>query len=1579
MITTTEAWLKQTRQACLDACAATGNEVFRQFGEYALKALLVDELRRYTPHSLSACLQDFWRFADDSRQDVEIRVFNPDMSKVGWRPDGTVIEVCSVEMPFLLNTLRIVLNRSGCEIQALLDLNLPLRRDRFSRIKTIPASTDALSTDYRTLIHIELATLYDGEDLLALDADIRNAVGMLQKIVTAFPRMQTLCREAGQMLIENLPKGGDEAVNRMECHAFLQWMLRSHFTFLAVLHEKSHGDTEKSGLASWSGIELDTLAGLPMPEQHKGILFGKSLTRSPIHHDRHADVVILPMPDGSTFRFVGLYTSRVQQHDPMTMPVLRHKLTSLDITSGLRKQSHEGRNFDRLLRTHPRDELLLATDKDLLNAFLPMVKQKYGNELRFIWRMDPWKRFISIFIYVPKPIYNEAFVSRTAEFLQARFNATDVEVTPFVSEHRWIRLHLMLVFAHLSPPSINVEETEAVLKRLARTWDDDLLTALIGKYPPVLANQLYRRYQSVFPDTYKGHYRPADAVNDIGWLETQRPDAPLAVEVIPAEGRAARFKLLQWHQQLSLSRVMPILESFGMKVLNEHAFALLLQDSCLWLHDFRTEMPDSLPREQLAQSLSCVREAMQLLWRGEAETDVFNRLVTLVPCRWREAALFRAISAWLKQAGFPLSAAAQAEALGRHPQAARLLLDLFHARFEPGANGNRSARQQEVLDRLLPVLEAVDGLTDDRILRQYLNVIQAMQRTSYFQPEAVRRHRLSFKLATREIAGVPEPRPWREVFVHAPEVAGVHLRFGPVARGGLRWSDRPEDFRTEVLGLVKAQQVKNAVIVPVGAKGGFVVRENCPGETRASQGVVAYQSFIRGLLDLCDNRVEDRVVTPPGIVAHDPDDPYFVVAADKGTAAFSDRANALAVEYGFWLGDAFASGGSNGYDHKRMGITARGAFVALTRLARECGFDPRVDAFTMTGIGSMSGDVFGNGLLLTRSVRLVAAFSHSHIFLDPDPDADTAYRERHRLFSAERGGWDQYDPALISEGGGVWSRSEKHIALSPQVRQLLGVEAENLAPDDVIRAMLAMKVDVLWNGGVGCYVKASDETHAEAGDRGNDAVRIDATDLRARLVCEGGNLGMTQRARIEYSLLGGLCHTDAIDNSGGVDCSDHEVNLKIFLQREIRASRLTAPELGQLLREWKDEVAACVLANNRAQTLCLAIAAREAGRQHREYGDLADFLEVQAGLDRRLEALPDPRGWQQRALERQPLTRPELAVLLAYAKNWLKATLASSALAADSLLLAELQGAFPPSARERFGEQLREHPLAVPLAATRLASALTERLGLGALARLLRQPGVTALKLARAYVVARQLLSLDELWAELEEQSGRLPHSVLMAQHAGLQRIARRACDWLLQVQADQQAFRLISSYAILGDLLNHVAEHLGTQRRQDWNTAAQALTAQGLTPQLAERLAILDQIVPLLDTCRLAREQDVLVQVSAFFYMRLEEKLGLAMVQRALQSLSADSGWEAEARDQLRASLQQAMVRLAGHALAQWKPSGEEPSAWLASWCGQHERSLRDWNAFRQRLHAEDLVAYAPFVVFHGRLEQLMSELVRF
>ncbi len=1578
MLSSTEAWSQQTRQNCLDVCAAYENPLFATFAERALKALLGDELRRYTPHSLSACLWGFWQFVADSRQEINIRVFNPEPVKAGWRSEGTVIEIYSSEMPFLLNSLRIALQRGGYDVSVLMDINLPLRRNRYCQITDIPKNTNANADEYRSLIHIELSEVFENDALKDLETHIYASLNMLRRVVDGFPRMQGLLRDAAQKLIEKMPKESDAAVIRMESHAFLQWLIRGHFTFLAVRHRDESGKEEIAGIDPIStNLHIDWLddsfPNTIKQEKEGRLFFGKSLTRSPIHHDRYADVVIVPMPDGkSEYRFWGLYTSRVNQHDPMTMPVLRHKITTVDISSGLRKISHDGRNFDRMLRTHPRDELLLATEEDLLNAFLPMVKQKYGNELRFIWRLDPWKRFISVFIYLPKPLYNQTFVSRTGEFLQARFNATDAVMTAYVSEHRWIRLQGLLVFEDKNPPRINIEETESVLKRLARTWDDELLSLLMTKYQPMLANQLFRRYQNVFPEGYKENYRPQDALVDVTFLETLRPENPLAVEVSPTEGRTARFKILQWHQQLSLSRVMPILESFGLKVLQEQAFPLLLESNCLWLHDFRTELPDNLAREAFVQTLAYVREAMQVLWQGAIEADNFNRLVTTLPCRWREAHIFRVLSAYLKQTGFPLSATAQVEALTRYPNIGRSLLELFQTRFDPSIITDRSERQDAILKRIDLALDKVSSLSDDRVLREFMALIMAIVRTSYYMPSAIKSQRIAIKFDSSQLRNLPNPKPWREVFVYSPDVIGLHLRFGQVARGGIRWSDRPEDFRTEVLGLVKAQQVKNAVIVPVGAKGAFVVRATYGDKYDIALN--ADQEFLRGLLDITDNRHKDKVISPKNVICHDGQDTYLVVAADKGTATFSDTANAVAAEYQFWLGDAFASGGSNGYSHKAMGITARGAFISLARLAKEADFDPYNEPFSMVGIGDMSGDVFGNGLLLSKQIRLQAAFNHNYIFIDPYPDPETSYQERKRLFALPQSDWRDYNRELMSEGGGIFSRNERKIVLSEEMKDMLMVQDNILSADDLVRAILKMPVDVLWNGGIGTYVKASDENHADVGDRLNDNVRVNANQLRARIVCEGGNLGFTQRARIEYQLNGGLSHTDFIDNSAGVDCSDHEVNIKIFLQREQQARRLSADDYKNLLAEWRDEIAQAVLNNNYAQTQCLAIANHQSLLRHREYSTLADFLEVNAGLDRHLEAIPDVRIWEARIRTQQPLTRAELAILLAYTKNWLKAALSTAELFNDKQLMTEAQALFPVAIRKNYASTLQKHPLAVSLAATRLARLMTERLGMGSIPRLLQNERSTPLKLARAFMVARALLGLDQVWQQLDDSKD-LTDSVLLPQYAALQSYTRRACGWFL-AYAEKPSEQIIADFSMLAPLLNDLPNHLNHKRLEGWQNAKNDLVAKGFNAHLAERLASLDQILPLLDMCRLAQDKGISVENVAYFYEVIEETLGLTDVQRALQNLAVNNTWEAAARDQLRAGLLRDMAQLTEDALSKWKSTQESQQSWLTMWLRANQQIFIDWHQFRRRLSPSDLASYAPYVVLTSQLHKLLIQL---
>lgn len=1566
-----EAWQEQLRE---DAGSSQG--AFLAFANTAFRALTADELRRYSPEGLRACLQGFWRFADQNNAMLACHVFNPSFEEAGWEAEGTVIEIVARELPFLMNTLRIALGHAGYTIQVLLELSLPLVRDDAGHIVSLDEPRASHDIPYQALLHLELNQHYSNEALVILQTQVLGALERLQQVVEDFPRLLAWCEEAA----DGLDGKGDAAACPQEAAHFLRWLQQGHFTFLAALREE-RGQTEALGLADYPGFNPDLIEEeSPDHDAEFPLFFAKSRTLSPIQHDRYGDVIVVgyPLPDGGwgELRLYGLYTSRVQQHDPVTMPVLRQKLASLEHEAGLHRLSSEGRALDRLLRQHPRDELLLSSRQELLNGLLPLVQQKDPKRLRFMWKFDRYARFVSVFIYVPKAVFSGDFAERTAGFLQGKFSAQAVHTTTFVIDERFVRLHVLLRLGTTPLAELPVtDELEESLRRLAKTWDDELLDSLLRHYPAAVANQIFTRYQASLPDSYKENTRPLEVLADIRLLEQLNVNFPLAAEVLAEEGREARIKIYHWRTQLDLSSIMPLLESFQLRVVDEQSYCLAQRDECLWLHDFQVELPVSLLSTR-EERLPLLREALLACWEEKCDVDCFNSLVPSIGLAWREAMIFRAYSAYLKQVGFQLSAESQAQTLARYPSLCRSLLELFRTRFDPALDAaDRNQQLAAIGKRLQDQLERVERLEDDRILQQFATLIRATQRCNFFSRPQVEDARFSIKLASRELKDIPLPKPLFEIFVFAPATQGVHLRFGPIARGGIRWSDRVEEFRTEILGLVKAQQVKNSLIVPVGAKGGFILRK-APrgGESLAQTGIKAYQTFLRGLLDLTDNRVGAGIEPPHNVVCHDAPDPYLVVAADKGTARFSDTANAVAAEYLFWLGDAFASGGGQGYDHKEMGITARGAFISLQRLARTAGFDPDSTPFTVVGIGDMAGDVFGNGMLLSQNIKLIAAFNHAHIFLDPTPDPAQSFAERKRLFELPGSTWADYDGRLISQGGGVFSRHERRIRLTAEIRKLLACESEALSPDDVIRALLRAPVDVLWNGGIGTYVKSHQERHADVGDKSNDTVRVDGAELGATLVAEGGNLGMTQRGRIEYSLRGGLCHADFIDNSAGVDCSDHEVNIKIFLQQQIAAGTLVRTERDALLAHWKSEVAALVLADNACQTQTLAVAVHEAGARHREYGELCGWLEQVAGLDRELEALPAAAAWAERAREHKALTRPELAVLLAYTRNHLKEVLAAAPLEKEAELMQCLYSAFPPSMVAQYGDTLQRHPLATSLAAMRLASLMTEAMGMTALPRLLRQRGASLLAIARAFALGREVLNWESLHRQLAQGSQALPEAGVLPVWISLQRYTRRTAGWMLR-HGNTPGEVLLNRYRPLQAVLPKVGQYLNPHRREYWDRGAAELQALGLPEGLARQLSALDQVLPLLEVMCLADRASATFADAAALYFGLETLLDLTEVQRCLQDLPVGNGWEAEARDQYRLGLLERLALLAARALsARQRYAGDrELEAWLREWLEGLTFAWDSWQALRRRLRQTELATYAPYVVILAELDQLI------
>ena len=1091
-----------------------------------------------------------------------------------------------------------------------------------------------------------------------------------------------------------------------------------------------------------------------------------------------------------------------------------------------------------------------------------------------------------------------------------------------------------------------------------RDWSDHLTQALDERFGEERRATLLGPYEDAFPAGYRDDFDARAAVEDIERMEALSGPQELAMSIYRRPGEAAsrlRLKLVRRGEALSLSEMLPILENMGLKVVGEHPYAVRRGDGVsIYIHDFAAIAAGAAELD-LAALAPAFREALTEVWLGAAENDGFNRLVAGARLRSRQVMVLRAVCKYLLQAPVPWSPAYMEQALAAHPAISRLLVELFEARFDPALDDAQRARRVERLGSAVrQSLEEVPSLDEDRILRGFLAVIEAALRTNYYQrapaggctPAGEVKTYLSVKLDPRQIAFLPQPRPLYEIFVYSPRVEGVHLRGGKVARGGIRFSDRREDFRTEILGLMKAQMVKNAVIVPVGAKGGFVAKRLAAGpwapasaderEAARAEAVECYRTLIRGLLDVTDNIVGGVVVPPADVVRHDDDDSYLVVAADKGTATFSDYANEIAAAYGFWLGDGFASGGSAGYDHKEMGITARGAWESVKRHFWEMGRDVEREDFTVTGIGDMSGDVFGNGLLQSHRVKLVAAFNHRHILIDPDPDPERSFAERERLFRLPTSSWADYDAKLISEGGGVYTRLAKSIALSEQARRVLGIEEAALTPAELVNRILRAPVDLLWNGGIGTFVKASSETHEDVDDRANDSVRVDGRELRVKVVAEGGNLGFTQRGRVEYAIAGGRLNTDFIDNSAGVDTSDHEVNLKILLNPRVAAGELTVEERDRRFRAMTDEVTALVLRDNYQQALAVGVAEDHARDAIEAHGRMIRALEREGRLDRVLEGLPTDEELAERKAAGLGLTRPELAVLLAYAKIDLKADLLETDAHDDPYFVADLEGYFPKAVREDFPEAIHAHRLRRQIVATSIVNSLVNRTGPSFAYRIQDTTGAPTVEILRAYVISREVYRARAYWQAVEKLDGAVATAVQAGLFYQAEKLLERASRWFLRRPGRTRD--IASAIEELGPgvelVCDRLDELLQIADRARLDEATLELQRRGVPVEVARRAARLDLLFPALDIVEVARERDVEVTAVAALYLRAGAELGFHWLRDAIAAIPAEVHWHRLAGSSALDDIYRLQRAVTAAALAPGA-GGSDPADVLAGWMG--------------------------------------------
>ncbi|WP_370247212.1 NAD-glutamate dehydrogenase [Nocardioides sp.] len=1350
---------------------------------------------------------------------------------------------------------------------------------------------------------------------------------------------------------------------------------------LGILRERGAGSP--GGTGTGTGPVSASFARLPEPVRARAreprlLVLAKANSRATVHRPAYLDHVGIKTFDAAgevtgERRFLGLFSSAAYTESLLRIPVLREKVAAVLHRSGFDPQGHAGKALLDTLETYPRDDLFHTPVEELAPLAEAAMQARERRRLRVFARADTYGRYVSVLVYLPRDRYNTAVRERFSRILAEALQAESVEFNVRIDESTTARVHFVVRLPRgRALPEVDTADLERRLAEASRSWRDDLLAAVVADHGEQVGSRLARRYLDAFPEAYKEDFGPRTASADLARLEalvqsgdgpdgtgadgtgagtggtpgtdrSGRVDLALYQDVDAGPGEA-RLKIYRIGPALSLSTILPVLSSLGVEVVDERPYELLpagdAADGC-WIYDFGLRYPGVLP----ARARDLFQDTVRALLSGAAEVDGFNAVVLRAQVTWREATVLRAYARYMRQGGSLFSQESIIDALVSNVDLTRLLVQAFARRFDPDRPGDAEARarsEAEVEERIRAALDDVVSLDHDRILRSYLTHVRATLRTNYYQRDAAGRPHdyLSLKVEPSAIPELPAPRPRFEIFVYSPRVEGVHLRFGSVARGGLRWSDRRDDFRTEVLGLVKAQMVKNSVIVPVGAKGGFYAKD-LPDPTDRdawlAEGVACYRTFIRGLLDVTDNLHDGVTVPPERVVRHDGDDSYLVVAADKGTATFSDIANDVAREYGFWLGDAFASGGSVGYDHKAMGITARGAWVSVRRHFREMGIDCQREDVTVVGVGDMSGDVFGNGMLLSEHLRLVAAFDHRHVFLDPDPDAATSFAERQRLFALPRSSWQDYDPSLISAGGGVWPRSAKSIPISPQVRVALGLEEDvpdRLTPTELMRAILLAPVDLLWNGGIGTYVKASGETHLEVGDKSNDGLRVDGADVRARCIGEGGNLGVTQRGRIEYAAAGGRINTDFIDNSAGVDTSDHEVNLKILLDRVVLGGDLTLKQRNALLARMTDEVADLVLRDNEEQNLALANAVHNAPGLLHVHEAWMRALEKRGVIDRALEALPTSKEVARRQEQGLGLTPPELAVLLCWTKIVLAEELLDSDVPEDPYLDIDLQAYFPRPVQEGFAEQVRAHPLRREIIVTQVVNDLVNGAGLTYWPRLAGETGASAAELTRANFVAREIFGSLELREQVRALDNRIDAGVQTRMRLEMRTLVERGSRWLLTTRRpplDSAALVARFREPVLAAMAQLPTLLVGTEAA-DWEERRAALVADGVPEDLASRVAGLPPAYALLNVVDVALREEREVEEVAAVHFALGDRLGLPMLAGRILALPRADRWQTMARATLRDDLHSVHAALTSQVLAATDaalPAGERVAAW--------------------------------------------------
>jgi glutamate dehydrogenase len=1494
-----ETAARDTLDAASAVLATSRHDMPASFVAQLFGRVVPEDVARYTPEDLARLAEHAFDFlVERPPGEPKIRCTTVPLQGAADRKAVSVVEVVNDDMPFLLDSVMGELADRRLDVRLVAHPVLGVKRDN-GKLTAIGAA-DAAGATRESFIHIHLDAIEDeapcGKIVEAVQAVLGEVRLAVQDWRPMLDRVNTIVNE----LKTNPPPLAADEID--EAVAFLQWLLADNFTFLGLRNYTFDGNAltpeHDSSLGIMRNRELRVLRRgnelleytpeiMAFLKEPRPLIIAKANIHARVHRRAYLDYIGVKRFDAAgnligEQRIVGLFTSTAYTRSAHGIPYLRRKLAAVEERAGFATNSHSGKALANVLEHYPRDELF-QVDADTLYRFaLAILQLDEHPRVRVLARRDRFDRFVSVLVYVPRENYDSQIRAKIGEYLAAVFLGRVSAFYPFFPEGPLVRVHFIIGRSGGTTPEIERTALEDAVAAIVRNWADAFYEDLTLVYPPEKARGLFARYREAFSEGFHEAYSPAIAAGDVRVIEGLSAERPLGVDFhhrLEEEQRAVGLKVWSLARPLPLSERVPVLENMGFRVVDERTFHIAAKGGDgreVWFHDMLLERGDGGAID-LTQAKAKLETAFLMVMRGAAENDGYNALTLAGGLMWRDVALIRALSRYLRQVRVPYSQDYMWATLTKHAGIAADIVALFHARFDPSSDAGkqREEKQKDIAARIEDELQKVESLDEDRILRHFVNAVTSAIRTNFFQAgkDGQVKPLIAIKFESRKIADLPLPRPLYEIFVYSPRLEAVHLRFGKVARGGIRWSDRPQDFRTEVLGLVKAQQVKNAVIVPVGAKGGFVPKlmpKGAAREVAQAEGVATYRLFMSTMLDITDNIAADGKIIPPEcVVRHEGDDPYLVVAADKGTATFSDIANEISVAHDYWLGDAFASGGSAGYDHKVMGITARGAWEAVKRHFREMDVNIHTTPFSAVGVGDMSGDVFGNGMLREETTRLLAAFDHRDIFIDPDPDPKKSFAERKRLFELPRSSWQDYNKSLISEGGGVYKRSLKEIHLSAQAQKLFGVGA-SVTPQELMKAVLQAPVDLLFFGGIGTYVRASSESDADAGDRANDAIRISGADLRCKVVGEGANLGMTQRGRIEAALNGVRLNTDAIDNSAGVNTSDVEVNIKIALSPLVRSGALKIGERDALLVEMTDEVARLVLRNNYQQTLALSLAQRrgleDLGFQQR----LMQTLEQRGELDRAVEYLPDEMTIGERRKRDQPLTRPELAVLLAYAKLSLYSELLDSSVPDDPYLGRELGRYFPKEMSERYKDALHAHRLRREIIATQLTNSMINRGGATLIVRIADATGASSASIAAAFAAVRNSYDLIGLNGAIDALDNKISGKTQLGLYAAVQDLLLDRIVWFLRnVDLKLGLEKIVAHYR---DGIGEVAAALDTALSKAAVAAREARAAElgkaGVPAELALRIASLAALKAAPDIVLVAdRAQRPVAEVTATYF----------------------------------------------------------------------------------------------------------------